>query len=169
MITSTDPSLRIIGVTKFSTGGEIDIAVNEGPDEVRGQLREPNIYENPDDFPPDELKKGMDTDIRSIGDFDMKEDVPIEDASEEDQAEATTLRWVHRWKGFVKSRLCVRGFTQEIDDLDVTYASTPMIWTLFILLVLALPRGWAIRFCTISTAFLHATLGGERPIFVWPP
>ena len=79
------------------------------------------------------------------------------------------LRWVHRWKGQVKSRLCVRGFKQQVSDLDDTYASTPIIWILFVLLTMALARNWTIHFCDVSTAFLHAALSSEDPIYVWPP
>ena len=38
-----------------------------------------------------------------------------------------------------------------------------------VLLLLALLRGYAIRLFDVSTAFLHAALSSDKPIYVWPP
>ena len=52
-------------------------------------------------------------------------------------------------------------------DKDDLYASTPLLLTLKILLLLALLYGHTVRFADVSTAFLHATL--DYDVFVVPP
>ena len=74
---------------------------------------------------------------------------------------------VKRAKGDgVKCRVCVRGYDQEVDP-DDTYASTPSLITLKLLLTLAVAHGWHILAGDVSTAFLHALLTDE--VFVIPP
>ena len=79
--------------------------------------------------------------------------------------------WIHTWKGHAsKSRLCVRGFKQNIEDMDDTYASTPVLCILKVLIVHALSRQWGIFTYDVTTAFLHAQLNPEAtPIYVWAP
>ena len=66
----------------------------------------------------------------------------------------------------VKCRVCVRGYDQEVDPYD-TYASTPSLITLKLLLTLAVAHGWHILAGDVSKAFLHALLTDE--VFVIPP
>ena len=74
---------------------------------------------------------------------------------------------VKRAKGDgVKCHVCVRGYDQEVDP-DDTYASTPSLITLKLLLTLAVAHGWHILAGDVSTAFLHALLTDE--VFVIPP
>ena len=79
--------------------------------------------------------------------------------------------WALRWKGSeVRARLCVRGFNQIIKDLDSTFASTPVLIILKLLIVLALAFNWSIYTFDVTTAFLHAFLDpNDDPIYVWPP
>ena len=107
--------------------------------------------------------------MRSLADFEAKEYVSISTLDYHTVRQAMTLLWVHIWKGFVKPRLCVRGYKQDVASLDDTYASTPVIYVLRILLIIALSRNWMIHFFDISTAFLHAPLCSEDPTYVWPP
>ena len=127
------------------------------------------IYNNVSEFNEDELKVAMKLEKDSIDSFDVKDEILVQDVSEEVRQSAMSLTWVHVWKGFVESRLCVRVYAQTINDLDDTYASTPMVYMLRILLLLALLLGYSIQLFDISTAFLHATLKSETPIYVWPP
>jgi hypothetical protein len=77
--------------------------------------------------------------------------------------------WVHRAKGLeVKSRLVVQGYKQVIADKDDTYASTPSVVTLKLLLTLALSKSWFVLGGDVSAAFLHADWVGED-ILVFPP
>jgi hypothetical protein len=44
---------------------------------------------------------------------------------------ALDFRFVHRWKGSaVKSRLCIRGYKQQVHDEDTVFASTPSLSSL---------------------------------------
>ena len=92
----------------------------------------------------------------------------MEDVSSESIDSAMDFTWVHRWKGSdIRSRLCVRGFKQNVTDLDDTFASTPTLIILKVLLVLALALGWSIFTYDVTTAFLHAYLDPEdEPICV---
>ena len=71
---------------------------------------------------------------------------------------------MHRWKGDeVRSRLVAIGFDQRIQGLDDSYASTPILVSLRLLLTVSL------SLADVSTAFLHAELRSENPIFMYPP
>ena len=81
--------------------------------------------------------------------------------------DAMTFLWVLKWKGSsVKARLCVRGFKQIIQDIDDTFASTPVIVILKLLLMFALSFNWSIECFDITTAFLHAVLDPSDLIYV---
>ena len=88
----------------------------------------------------------------------------------EEQKAAIGTCWVHVWKGDkVKSRLVVQGYAQHIDDLDTTFASTPSLVTLKLLLTLSIVYSFVVRAGDISTAFLHAFMPEFERYFVWPP
>ena len=55
-----------------------------------------------------------------------------------------SARWVLRWKDeeTVKARLVARGFTQEVDDGDSVFASTPLLLVLQLLLTISLASNW---------------------------
>ena len=80
---------------------------------VAAALKEPVIYHNSTEFKEEELKEAMIEEKASLDHFDVKEEIPVSQVPPEDLKEAHGLTWVHTWKGFVKSRLCVRGFTQK--------------------------------------------------------
>ena len=103
----------------------------------------------------------------SLEDFETKEDVDVSSVSPD--VVTIILLWVHVWKGFVKSRLCARGYKQQVSSLGDTYASTPVIYVLRLLLIIALARRWMFHLFDISTAFLHAPLSSDDQIYVWPP
>ena len=160
---------RITSIVRLPDGDDLPICANEDEYEVEQALKEPVIYNNHTEFNEEELKKAMMSEKESLDKFDVKEEVPVEQVSQAVLSTVMSLVWVHVWKGSVKSRLCVRGLDQVINDLDDTYASTPMIYILRLLFLLALQHGWCIRLFDISTAFLHATLSSTDPIYVWPP
>eukprot|EP00438_Fugacium_kawagutii_P005573 Skav228719 [mRNA] locus=scaffold1830:163434:164903:- [translate_table: standard] len=103
-------------------------------------------------------------------DFQVFEEVSDSKLSEEQLASAISTRWVkvRKHDGSVRCRLVVRGYDQVVEDLDDTFASTPSLTTLKLLLTLAVAFGWKITTLDISTAFLHALVTGED-IFVIPP
>ena len=67
----------------------------------------------------------------------------------------------------VRCRLCAMGNYQQEEDKDDIYASTPLLLTLKILILLALLRGYAMVFADVSTAFLYAVMTTE--MYVIPP
>ena len=164
-----DSKRQLVGAVTLQNGETVPIEVNEDEDEIQQRFDEPVIYQNPDEFDEEELKASMKKEMDSLRAFDVFDEVSKEESLSTDSAQILDLRWVHVWKGFIKSRLCIRGFTQKISDLDLTYASTPVVMIFRVLLVMALAMGWSIQFCDVSTAFLHAPLQSETPIYVIPP
>jgi hypothetical protein len=79
-------------------------------------------------------------------------------------------RWVKTRKldGSVRCRLVVRGFDQVVDGPDQTFASTPSLTSLKLLLTLSVAFGWDVSTGDIGTAFLYALITGED-IYVIPP
>ena len=80
-----------------------------------------------------------------------------------------STRWVmvRNHDGTVRCRRVVRGYDQ-VKETDDTFASTPSLKTLKLLLTLSVAFGWRISTFDISTAFLHALITTEG-IFVIPP
>eukprot|EP00435_Cladocopium_sp_Y103_P034718 s2074_g9.t1 len=78
-------------------------------------------------------------------------------------------RWVLRQKGnTVRARIVAKGYTEEINDNDDIFASTPIFCVLRMLLVLALCNNWFCLTGDISTAFLHAA-AAAADLFMYPP
>ena len=124
-----------------------------------------------EEYPYDKLKEAMNSEMNKMAEFDVADILQAEAVPEQVRRNALTFTWAHRWKGNdIRSRLCVRGFKQVITDIDDTYASTPVLLILKVLLVYALSVGWGIYSFDVTTAFLHATLDpGADPIYVWAP
>ena len=112
----------------------------------------------------------MQSEMTSMNDFQVYDEVPISNLSPEEVASAVSSRWVITWKGtWVKCRLVARGFEQIITDVDDTYASAPVFVIMKVLIAIALALQWCIMTCDVSTAFLHADLDEATPLFMWPP
>ena len=110
---------------------------------------------------------GMNKEMTSIKNFEVYEEFLTSECTSEQLQNAISTKWVKRPKGGeVKCRVCVRGFDQEVDP-DDTYASTPSLITLRLLLTLAIAFDWFVIAGDVSTAFLHALLTDE--VFVIPP
>ena len=76
----------------------------------------------------------MNKEMGLMHDFDVYDEVPIQNLDPHIVEEALDFTWVHKWKGIeVRSRLCARGFKQWIRDLDSVFASTPAFLILKIL------------------------------------
>ena len=125
----------------------------------------------PDDyacFPPDKLKKGMDTEMASLRDFDVFEETTTQKMGSRGRIIPT--KWVLKWKGSdAKARIVAKGFVQHGLDPDTRYASTPALSTAKVLLSLAANLGWKVRLGDVSTAFLHVELPEGEEIDVQPP
>ncbi len=148
----------------------IEMHLNEDPYERNQALHDPIVYDT-DEFNADELSEGMKKEIDSLRSFEVYAEVPISECSSEEIQNAYNYRWVHRRKPTeVRSRICVQGQYQQISDLDDTYASTPVVATLRLLICIALTLNYSIVLGDISVAFLHASLRdmSER-VLMWPP
>lgn len=83
-------------------------------------------------------------------------------------ASAVTTRFVCKEKGGdVRARCVAQDYWREIGDQDSIYASTPLLVTVKLLLLIALQCGFSILLGDTSTAFLHAAVLTDY--FVWPP
>ena len=93
----------------------------------------------------------------------------INDLTPEQQATIIESRWVLRDQGDkVRARTVAKGYTEQIEDADTIYASTPIFCILRTLLTIAMVRHWAIKAGDISVAFLHAN-AATKDLFMWPP
>ena len=157
-------------VASISTKSGLDVPIEPNVDreEELQALRaaEPVIWYDTE-FDREQEIAGMNKEMTSIKDFDVYEEKLITECTSEQLENAISTKWVKRAKGDgVKCRVCVRGYDQEVDP-DDTYASTPSLITLKLLLTLAVAHGWHILAGDVSTAFLHALLTDE--VFVIPP
>ena len=89
-------------------------------------------------------------------DFDVIEEVSVDQLTQEQLNGTISSRWVKTCKpdGTVRCRLVVRGFDQKVEDLDDTFASAPSLVTLKLLLTLASSFNWTVTCADISTALL---------------
>lgn len=106
--------------------------------------------------------------MQSLKNFEVYEEVKIENCTSEQINGAISTRWVKRPKGDgVKFRVCAQGFDQQF-DADDTFASTPSLVTLKLLLTLCVALNWHAIASDVSTAFLHGLLADDQT-FVIPP
>ncbi|CAE7690184.1 unnamed protein product [Symbiodinium sp. CCMP2592] len=150
-------------------GLEVPVEVNVDRAEELQALRasEPVVWYDTE-FDKEQELQGMQKERESLQHFDVFEEKLVSECSEEQLRDAISTQWVKRPKGDgVRCRLCVRGFDQVVEDPDDTFASTPSLATLKLLLTLACTFNWFVLAGDVSTAFLHALLSEE--IFVIPP
>ena len=123
------------------------------------------------EYPKEKFQDSMDKEMPLMTDFDVAHPVPAESISPVQRASAMGFTWAHQWTcSDVRSRLCVRGFTQMIKDLDTTSASTRVLLSLQLLLTPALAFDRSVYTLDICIAVLHATLNpSDGPIYVWHP
>ena len=150
---------------------EVPVSRNEDTEELTRELAltEPCLNHVEPEFTEEEVKDGMKLEMNSMKGFEVYDEIPIENCSQDDIDNALDCTWVKRRKTprKVRCRLVARGCFQEAMDTDDTFASTPTLVTLRVLLLLSLSRCWTVLTCDISTAFLHAPMT-ER-LFMKPP
>ena len=106
--------------------------------------------------------------MQALKDFDVYEEIGVNRVPPHLAKQAIDTRFVTSWKGGeCKARLVVKDYWREVKDHDDLYASTPLLTTIKVLLLIALQLGWRIILGDVSTAFLHAKL--EKEFYVWPP
>ena len=161
--------LRIASVT---TKHELEVPVHINQDEkellLMKTLENPQLWQH-SEFPEKEEKAAMTKEMKSMQHFGVFEEVDVDKVPAELLDKAISTRWVkvRKTDGTLRTRLVVRGYTQEVADKDETFASTPSLTTLRLLLTLAVAKGWSVSTGDISTAFLHANVEGD--FYVIPP
>ncbi|OLP97472.1 Retrovirus-related Pol polyprotein from transposon TNT 1-94 [Symbiodinium microadriaticum] len=149
---------------------EVPVAVNQDEKELllMKTLENPHIWYNTE-FPHEEEAAGMTKEMKSMRDFGVFDEVDIDKVPREALESAISTKWVKLRKpdGTVRCRIVARGYTQQVEDKDETFASTPSLTTLRLLLTLAVAKGWHISIGDISTAFLHALVNED--FYVIPP
>lgn len=155
---------KVSAVTTPKTELEVPVAVIEDENELLLM----KAFQNPELWyettsPRDLEVEGMKREMQSMMDFRVFEEVPDSKLTEEQLSSAISTPGVkvRKHDGSVGCRLVVRGEDQVVEDLDDTFASTPSLTTLKLLLTLAVAFGWKISTLDISTAFLHAMVTGE--------
>ena len=115
-------------------------------------------YQMLSEWPADKLHTGMQNEMASMKSFGVYEETTADQLTAAELRGVIKTRWVVTWKGEdVRARLVAKGYTQDVTNVD-TYASTPLVCSFKILLLIALSRNWRVRFGDVSTAFLHAKL-----------
>ena len=101
----------------------------------------------------------------------MYTQVHISQLTPEQRKKIIKPRWVlqteRQHSVTVRARIVAKGYTEEINDNDDIFASTPIFCALRRLLVLALCNSWICLTGDISTAFLHAAATAD--LFTYPP
>ena len=138
---------------------EVPVAVNQDEKELllMKTLENPHIWYDTE-FPHEEEAAGMTKQMKSMRDFDVFDEVSVDNVCPEALNSAISAKWVKVRKpdGTARCRIVGRGYTQQVEDKDETFASTR---TLRLLLTLAVAKGWHISIGDISTAFFlrHTT------------
>ena len=161
-----------IGVSSVVTvDGNVSVSRNEDTKEITEELKlvEPHLDYVERKFTEQEVIDGIETEIRSMKNFDVYDEIPIENCSQEDIDNALNCTWIKQRKTAtrVECRLCVEDCAQETTNQDDVSISTTTLVTLRVLLLITLSRCWNATACNISTAFLHAPMT-ER-ILIRPP
>ena len=110
--------------TRKGGATDIEVCTADEPDAAQ-PLHDPIIWDYLlQEFPKAQLQDSMNQEMPRMCEFEVADPVPVEDVSSESIDSAMDFTWVHRWKGSdIRSRLCVRGFKQNVTDLGDTLAS----------------------------------------------
>ena len=113
--------------------------------------------------------EGMKHEVEQMKKQCVYSEVNIKDLTPEQQATIIESRWVFRDKGDkARARIVAKGNTEQIQDADTIYASTPIFCILRILLTKAMAKQWTVKAGDISVAFLHAN-AATKDLYMWPP
>ena len=111
-------SERSIGVSSVATvDGIVSVSRNQDTKEITEELKlvEPHVDYVKGKFSEQEVIDGIETEIRSMKNFDVYDKIPIENCSQEDIDNALDCTWTKQRKTAtqVECRLCVRNCVQE--------------------------------------------------------
>ncbi|OLP87730.1 hypothetical protein AK812_SmicGene31031 [Symbiodinium microadriaticum] len=141
----TMSSSEVEEVQGMASDLEVTVAVNQDEKKLllMKTLENPHIWYHTE-FPHEEEAAGMTKEMKSMRDFGVFDEVDIDKVR------------VKLW-----NQLSPRSYTQQVEDKDETFASTPSFTTLPLLLTLAIAMGWHISMGDMSTAFLHALVNED--------
>ena len=127
--------------------------------EKSAALHAPVLITTTTAFSDEMLSAAMTNEFESLKSFDVVSEMTREPISSD--KEILDVSWVHIWKGFVKSRLVIRGDQQQISSDQDHFANTPYMIAIRICLWLSELMQAHIDFLDVSTAFLHAIISDE--------
>ena len=155
---------------KTKRGETITTTTCEDQQEVETEriLLEPMVH-NTEGLDKKKTIEGMKHEVEQMRKQGVYSEVNINNLTPEQQATIIESRWVLRDKGDkVRARIVAKGYTEQIEDADTIYASTPIFCILRILLTIAMAKQWTVKAGDISVAFLHAN-AATKDLFMWPP
>eukprot|EP00439_Symbiodinium_sp_Y106_P011375 s3663_g1.t1 len=123
---------------------EVPVSVNQDEKELLLMKTLENPYRwYETEFSREEEVEGMKKEMKSMKTFDVFREVHYKEVPRELLDKVISTRWVKVRKsdGTVRCRLVVRGYTQQVEDKGETFASTPSLTTLKLLLTLAVAKG----------------------------
>ena len=101
---------------------EVPVAVNQGEKELALSkiLEDPQLWRETEFPHAEEEVAGMKKEVKSTQDFEVFDEVPVEQVADELSQQAISTKWVRTRKGdgTVRCRLVARGYTQQVDDKD---------------------------------------------------
>ena len=108
-------------------------------------LLEPMVH-NAEGLDKKKTIEGMKHEVEQMKKQGVYSEVNINDLTPEQRATIIESRWVLRDKGDkVRARIVAKGYTEQIEDADTIYASTPTFCILRILLTIAMAKQWAVK------------------------
>ena len=149
--------MRISEVTVTTKKGQkIEATSNEDEQEIKTEkiLLEAWVN-NTEGLDKEQTIEEMKQEIKAMKAQGVYTEVHSSQLSPEQRKKIIKSRWVLRQKGnTVRARIIAKGYTEEINDNQDIFASTPIFCVLRMPLVLALCNGWICLTGDISTAFL---------------
>ena len=123
-----------IGVSSIATvDGNVSVSRNEDTEEVIEELElvEPQLNYVKNEFTKGEVIGGMQIEIKSMKNFDVYDEIPIEDCSQEDIDKALDCTWIKQRKTAteVRCRLCVRDCVFKKQWTETMFLLAPQHWS----------------------------------------
>ena len=152
-------------------GKHVETTSNEDPQEIENEriLLEP-ILHGTEGLDPTKVATGMKKEIQQMKEQGVYTETDGNTLTTEQWSNIVESIWVLRPKQQeVRARMVAKGYTENISDNDLIYASTPLFCILRILLTMALSNNWSVRTGDVSVAFLHAPAATLNIIMRPPP
>ena len=152
-------------------GKHVETTSNEDPQEIENEriLLEP-ILHGTEGLDPKKVATGMKKEIQQVKEQGVYTEIDGNTLTTEQWSHIVESRWVLRPnQQEVRARMVAKGYTENISDIDLIYASTPLFCILRILLTMALSNNWSVRTGDVSIAFLHASAAKLNIIMRPPP